>query len=113
VSRPSLDRVLTALADPHRRRALELLREGPRRAGDLADALGLSAPAMSKHLRALKESGLVEEKHPEFDARVRVYSLKSGAMAGLRVWVDETERRWAGQLASFKAHLEKKGGGKR
>lgn len=113
MSRASLDRVLTALADPHRRRAVELLWERPRRAGDLADALGLPAPTMSKHLRALKESGLVEESHPDFDARVRVYSLKSGAMDGLKAWVDETERRWASQLASFKGHVEKKGGGHR
>jgi DNA-binding transcriptional ArsR family regulator len=104
--------VLSALADPYRRQAVELLRDQPRRAGDLAGALGLSAPAMSKHLRALKESGLVEEHHPDFDARVRVYSLKSGAMNELKAWVDETERRWADQLASFRAHLEKKGGGR-
>jgi DNA-binding transcriptional ArsR family regulator len=113
VSPTSLDRVLAALADPYRRRAVELLRERPRRAGDLAQALGVSAPAMSKHLRALKEGGLVEGSHPDFDARVRVYSLKSGAMDGLKAWVDETERRWGLQLASFKGHLEKKGGGKR
>ncbi|HSF15736.1 MAG TPA: metalloregulator ArsR/SmtB family transcription factor [Vicinamibacteria bacterium] len=106
MSRAHIDRVLTALADPCRRRAVELLRERPRRAGELADALGLSAPAMSKHLRALKESGLVEETHPEFDARVRVYSLKAGAMGGLKKWVDETERRWSRQLASFKSHVE-------
>jgi DNA-binding transcriptional ArsR family regulator len=104
--------VLIALSDPHRRRAVELLRERPRRAGDLAEALGLSAPAMSKHLRALKEGGLVEESHPDFDARVRVYSLKSGAMDGLKAWLHETERRWARQLASFRDHLEKKGGGR-
>jgi DNA-binding transcriptional ArsR family regulator len=113
VSRASLDRVLTALADPCRRRAVELLRERPRRAGELAGALRLSAPAMSKHLRALKRSGLVEESHPEFDARVRIYSLKSGAMDGLKAWLLETERRWASQLASFKAHVEEKGGGRR
>jgi DNA-binding transcriptional ArsR family regulator len=107
-----LDRVLTALADPNRRRAVELLCERPRRAGDLADALGLPAPAMSKHLRALKEGGLVDETHPDFDARVRVYSLKAGAMDGLREWLGETERRWARQLVSFKTHVEK-GRGKR
>jgi DNA-binding transcriptional ArsR family regulator len=67
---------------------------------------------MSKHLRALKEGGLVEESHPEFDARVRVYSLKSGAMDGLKAWLDETEQRWGRQLAAFKAHMEKKGRGK-
>jgi len=108
VSSPaSLGRVLTALADPHRRRAVELLRKRPRRAGELADALGLSAPAMSKHLRELRKSGLVEETHPDFDARVRVYSLKAGAIEGLREWVDEMDLRWADELASFKAHVER------
>ena len=102
-----LDRKLAALADPHRRRAIELLRDRPRRAGELADALGLAAPAMSRHLRALKQSGLVEEAHPDFDARVRVYALKEGAMRDLKKWVDDTERLWAGQLAAFKAHVEK------
>jgi DNA-binding transcriptional ArsR family regulator len=108
VSGGLLDRVLIALADPDRRRAVELLRDRPRRAGELADALGLSAPAMSKHLRALKAGGLVEEAHPDFDARVRVYSLRAGAMVGLKEWLDETERRWANQLASFKAHVERR-----
>jgi DNA-binding transcriptional ArsR family regulator len=56
VTTASLDRVLTALADPYRRRAVELLRERPRRAGELAEALGLSSPAMSKHLRALRKA---------------------------------------------------------
>ncbi len=103
-----LDRKLAALADPARRRAVELLRERPRRAGELADALELPAPAMSRHLRALKESGLVEETHPEFDARVRVYALKDGAMRDLKKWVEDTERLWVDQLAAFKAHVEKK-----
>src|SRR5262245_58197528 len=103
-----LDKKLAALADPHRRRTMELLRERPRRAGELAGALGLAAPAMSRHLRTLRQSGLVEETHPEFDARVRVYALKEGAMSDLKKWVDETERLWVHQLAAFKAHVEKK-----
>ena len=103
-----LDKKLAALADPHRRRAVELLRERPRRAGELADALGLVAPAMSRHLRTLRQSGLVEETHPEFDARVRVYALKPGAMRDVKKWVDETERLWVHQLAAFKAHVENK-----
>jgi DNA-binding transcriptional ArsR family regulator len=103
-----LDRKLAALADPLRRRTVELLRERPRRAGELAEALELPAPAMSRHLRALKESGLVEETHPEFDARVRVYALKDGAMRDLKKWVEDTERLWVDQLAAFKTHVEKK-----
>ncbi|MBI3438468.1 MAG: winged helix-turn-helix transcriptional regulator [Proteobacteria bacterium] len=104
----SIDATLAALADPDRRRAIELLGQRPRRAGELADALKLPAPAMSRHLRALKASGLVEETHPEFDARVRIYALKDGAMADLKKWLADTERMWADQLASFKAHVERK-----
>jgi DNA-binding transcriptional ArsR family regulator len=102
----ALDRTLAALADPDRRRAIDLLREGPRRAGDLAQAIGLPASAMSRHLRVLRQSGLVEERHPEFDARVRIYSLRLGPMAELRDWLDETEALWAEQLSSFKKHVE-------
>lgn len=104
----NIDQTLAALADPHRRRAVELLGQKPRRAGELAEALGLPAPAMSRHLRELKQSGLVEETHPEFDARVRIYTLKDGAMADLKKWLADTERMWSDQLASFKAHVEKK-----
>lgn len=102
-----IDTTLAALADPIRRRAVELIGEEPRRAGDLASALGLPNPAMSRHLRILKQGGLVEETHPEYDARVRIYTLKSGAMDDLKTWLAETEEMWAGQLAAFKAHLEK------
>ena len=96
-----IDRTLAALADPARRQVVELLRERPHRAGELAVATGLSAPAMSRHLRALRTGGLVEESHPAFDARVRIYRLRPEPMAQLRTWLDETE-----QLAAFKAHLE-------
>ncbi|MGD9982155.1 MAG: ArsR/SmtB family transcription factor [Hyphomonadaceae bacterium] len=104
----TVDATLAALADPYRRRVVELLGQRPRRAGELADALGLPAPAMSRHLRELKQSGLVEETHPAFDARVRIYTLKAGAMADLKKWLADTERMWSDQLASFKAHVEKK-----
>ncbi|WP_291199498.1 metalloregulator ArsR/SmtB family transcription factor [Hyphomonas sp.] len=106
--RPNLDATLTALADPDRRRAIELLGKAPRRAGELAEALGLPAPAMSRHLRILKQGGLVEETHPEFDARVRIYTLKEGGMADLKLWLADTETLWATQPTAFKVHLEKK-----
>jgi DNA-binding transcriptional ArsR family regulator len=102
----ALDTTLAALADPHRRHVVELLRERPRRAGELAQAAGLTAPAMSRHLRTLRRSGLVEESHPEFDARVRVYQLRPELMVHLLRWLEETERMWSGQLAAFKAHVE-------
>jgi len=66
-----LDRTLLALADPTRRRVVDLLRVSPRRAGELADAVGTSPPAMSRHLRVLRMGGLVREDHDGEDARVR------------------------------------------
>jgi len=106
-SAPALDRLLAVLADPHRRRVIDLLRERPRRASELAAAAGLSPPAMSRHLRSLRKIGLIEESHPAFDARVRVYSLRPAPMASLKAWLEETERLWARQLVAFKAHLER------
>lgn len=106
-ARPSLDAALTALADPDRRRAIELLGKAPRRAGELAEALGLPAPAMSRHLRILKQGGLIEETHPDFDGRVRIYTLKEGGMADLKLWLAETDKLWAAQFTTFKAHMEK------
>jgi DNA-binding transcriptional ArsR family regulator len=102
-----LDRTLAALADPHRRRLIELLRERPRRAGELAAAVGLNPPALSRHLRTLKAGGLIAETHPEFDARVRIYSLRPKPMADLQAWLAETERLWTEQLSAFKQHLER------
>lgn len=102
-----IDRTLTALADPHRRRIVELLRVQPRRAGEIAKAVGLNPPALSRHLRTLKTCGLIEEAHPAFDARVRIYTLRPEPMAQLKSWLEQTEELWATQLAAFKAHLER------
>jgi DNA-binding transcriptional ArsR family regulator len=102
-----LDRTLAALADPHRRRVIDLLSDRPRRAGELSEATGLAPPALSRHLKLLRDSGLVEEAHPPFDARVRIYSLRQAPMAELRAWLEQTERAWSQQLAGFKAHLER------
>lgn len=100
------DAAFAALADPQRRRAVELLSVRPRRAGELAAALRLSAPAMSRHLKALKDSGLVADAHPDFDARVRVYTLRREGLEALKAWVDRADALWAAQLSAFKAHVE-------
>jgi DNA-binding transcriptional ArsR family regulator len=100
-----LDDTLAALADPVRRRAVELLAERPRRAGELAQELSTTAPTMSKHLRVLRQRGLVTETHPEFDARVRIYALRSAPMTELKTWLDRAERGWAQQLTAFAEHL--------
>lgn len=107
----ALDRTLAALAEPNRRRTVDLLRERPRRAGELAESLGLTPPAMSRHLRALRQSGLVEESHPEFDARVRVYRLRSEPMDQLKAWLEAAEDHWVDQLSALKAHVEGKAQG--
>lgn len=100
-----LDATLAALADPVRRRAVELLAQRPRRSGELADELGVAPPAMSKHLRVLRRHGLVAETSPDFDARVRIYTLRSAPMADLRAWLVTAERGWTEQLAAFAQHL--------
>jgi DNA-binding transcriptional ArsR family regulator len=102
-----IDRTLAALADPHRRQVVDLLSRGPRAAGELAREIGVTPPAMSRHLKALKASGLVEDSHPEFDARVRVYALRPEPMTHLLRWLEETERLWSEQLLALKVHLEK------
>ncbi|MGE3620800.1 MAG: ArsR/SmtB family transcription factor [Acidimicrobiia bacterium] len=101
-----LDRTLAALADPQRRRALELLGERPHRAGELAAALDLAPSVMSRHLKVLREGGLVAEAHPDFDARVRVYSLRSGSLGDLKRWLAAVEEGWSVQLAALKRHVE-------
>jgi DNA-binding transcriptional ArsR family regulator len=102
-----LDRTFAALADPTRRRAVELLRSGSLRAGELADALSMSPPAMSRHLRVLRTSGLVEEVHDDNDARVRIYRLRHRPFTAMRQWLDEVEAFWAGELSAFKEHAER------
>jgi DNA-binding transcriptional ArsR family regulator len=104
----AIDRTLAALADPARRRAVELLSASPQRAGALAEALGIPAPAMSRHLRALKEAALVDERFDAFDARVRLYALKDGALDSLKIWLAETEALWTEQLAAFKQRVERR-----
>lgn len=107
---PNLDVTLAALADPTRRGVVDLLRQQPRRASDLAEALDASRPAMSRHLRVLRASGLVETtdaEEGEGDARERIYQLRPAPFEQLRDWLEQVERFWTVQLGSFKAHVER------
>jgi DNA-binding transcriptional ArsR family regulator len=104
-----LDRTLLAHADPTRGGVIELLRKRPRRAGELAELLSMTRPAMSRHLRLLRKTGLVSESEPEHDARVRLYRLERAPFADLRGWLDEVEEFWSDQLQAFKEHAEKRG----
>ena len=103
-----LDDTLSALADPTRRRVIDLLRKRPRRAGDLARSSRVSAPAMSRHLRVLRRSGLIEEERNPEDARLRVYRLRPQPFRDLQSWLREVEAFWADQLDAFRSHAERK-----
>jgi DNA-binding transcriptional ArsR family regulator len=103
---PTLTPVLQAISDVTRREVVTLLSEGPRRAGELADACGVSAPAMSKHLRVLLEAGVVVDGRVAEDARVRVFRLRPESVTALRAWLDQLQAHWDRQLAAFKRHVE-------
>jgi DNA-binding transcriptional ArsR family regulator len=101
---PALD----ALSDPTRRRVVQLLSEGPRRAGELAAAAGTSAPVMSRHLRVLLGAGIVRDERPLDDARTRVFWLRPESLATLREWLDELQDAGDEQLGAFKRHVEER-----
>ncbi|MFL6140420.1 MAG: ArsR/SmtB family transcription factor [Labedaea sp.] len=101
-----VDGVIAALGDPVRRRVVEMLGKGPLRAGELASAMGMSGPAMSRHLRVLRASGLVGVDGIVGDARVRVYQLRQEPLLALRAWLDQVEAFWAEQLGAFKQRAE-------
>jgi DNA-binding transcriptional ArsR family regulator len=103
-----VDTVFAALADPTRRRVVELLGNGPRRAGELAEGVGMAATTMTRHLRTLREAGLVDVVPVEEDARGRLYSLRHDRIVALQAWVDQVSAFWSEQLGSFKAHAERK-----
>jgi DNA-binding transcriptional ArsR family regulator len=100
------ERVFSVLADPTRRRIVELLSEGPRRAGELADATNTSAPTMSRHLRLLRDADVVADARLEDDARARVFRLRPESIVALRAWLDQLQAHWDEQLDSFKRHVE-------
>jgi DNA-binding transcriptional ArsR family regulator len=102
-----VDGVLSALADPTRRHIVELLRERPHRAGELVAAFGVSAPAISRHLRILRRGGLVTEHSLDTDARVRVYELQPEPFTALQAWLDQVQAFWTDQLSAFKEHAER------
>jgi DNA-binding transcriptional ArsR family regulator len=96
----------SVLADPTRRRVLELLSHRPRRAGELASAVKTSAPVMSRHLRILLESGFVADERVPDDARARVFRLRREPIGDVQAWLDQLQAHWNEQLTSFKRHVE-------
>lgn len=106
-----IDRSFAALADPTRRAIVRALVQRPHRAGELAERLRTSAPALSRHLRVLREAGLVRDLAIDDDARVRLYELAPQALSPLRQWLDELEAMWGEQLLAFKAYAEGRAAG--
>jgi DNA-binding transcriptional ArsR family regulator len=103
-----VDDFLVALADPTRRRVIELLGDRAYRAGELAEVAGTSAPAMSRHLRILLETGFVADERVPDDARVRVFRLQPEPVLALQAWLDQLQAHWNEQLGAFKRYVEEK-----
>ncbi|GGK78754.1 transcriptional regulator [Sphaerisporangium melleum] len=93
----------SVLIDSHRRAMLDLLRERPRTVGELAEGLRLSQPATSKHLRVLRDAGLVRVTP---DAQRRVYRLDPAPLAGLDAWLAPYRRLWNDRLDALGHHLD-------
>jgi DNA-binding transcriptional ArsR family regulator len=91
------------LAEPTRRNILDLLRDGERPVGDLVEHLSLSQPAVSKHLRVLREAGLVSVRA---DAQRRLYRLQPGPLAEMDKWLAPYRRLWNRSLDKLERHLE-------
>jgi DNA-binding transcriptional ArsR family regulator len=92
-----------ALAEPHRRQILDLLREGERSVNDLTARLKISQPGVSKHLRVLRQAGLVDVR-PE--GRTRWYGLCADPLAEVDAWLEPYRAHWSGRLDALQRHLE-------
>ena len=90
-----MDALLQALSDPSRRTMLEVLRDHPATVGELADLLPIARPGVSRHLRVLREAGLVEVQQ---DAQWRIYRLRPEPMAELDAWLDDYRALWNQRL---------------
>jgi DNA-binding transcriptional ArsR family regulator len=95
--------VFEVLAEPHRRAILDLLRSDERAVNDLVAALGLSQPAVSKHLRTLRDAGLVSVRA---DAQRRLYRLRPEPLRELDGWLTPYRRLWEQRLDALESHLD-------
>ena len=101
--RTNIDAAFAALADPTRREILRRVAHGPRRAGDLSRGFRMSRPAVSKHLRVLREAGLVDANK---QGREQLYRLSPEGLKEVQGWVEEAGRFWDQALAAFKRYAE-------
>jgi DNA-binding transcriptional ArsR family regulator len=91
------------LAEPRRRQILDLLRDGERPVGDLVDELDLSQPAVSKHLKVLRDAGLVEVRQ---DAQRRWYRLRPAPLLEIDSWLEPYRDLWRNRLDALETHLD-------
>ena len=96
--------VLEAIAEPTRRRILDEVRAGERSVGDLVDAIGMHQPGVSRHLKVLRDAGLVEVRR---DAQRRLYRLRAEPLQELDAWLEPFRAQWAERLDSLERHLER------
>lgn len=96
--------VFEALSDPTRRRVLELLAERELSAGEIAAAFTVSRPAVSRHLRVLREAGLVRARR---DSQRRVYGLEAAPLLEVDAWLDTYRRFWPDRLDRLEDHLRR------
>ncbi|CAG7642729.1 Transcriptional regulator, ArsR family [Actinacidiphila bryophytorum] len=97
------DDLIAVLAEPSRRRILDLLKDGERAVGELVEELGMSQPAVSKQLRALRDAGLVSVR---VDAQRRLYRIRAEPLAALDAWLAPYRRLWEASLDRLERHLE-------
>lgn len=93
----------TVLADPTRRRILDLLRERARSVSELVDLLNVSQPGVSKHLRVLREAGLVNVRR---DAQRRMYELRVEPLVEVDAWLEPYRQQWSSHLDALERHLD-------
>ena len=93
------------LAEPNRRRILDILRDGEQPVGELVDRLDLTQPAVSKHLRVMKDAGLVEVRA---DAQRRLYRIRVEPLQELDAWLEPYRALWNERLDRLERHLERK-----
>jgi len=101
-------RTFTALADPARCLVVEHLAEAPRSAGELAALAGLSKSAMSRHLRVLREAGLIDDERAPDDARVRMFRIRPEGFDDTTDWWRNVQAHWERTLASYAEHVQRR-----
>ncbi len=101
---PAAMAVLNVIAEPTRRRILDVVRDGERSVGELVEELGMHQPGVSRHLKVLRDAGLVDVRQ---DAQRRLYRLRPEPLKELDEWLEPYRAEWSNRLDSLERHLER------